>query len=346
MKHSNLYDHIRLLAAALVLYSHHFALWGLPEPQGLGTSLGGLGVGIFFVLSGFLVSNSLQADPHALRFLMRRALRILPGLTVNVLLTVLVLGAALTTLPLRAYFEHEQVPQYFLNLLFQPRFQLPAVFVDARVAYSVNGSLWTLPFEILAYLVLTALCLVPRLSMRVMAPLLLFISLVGMLAWHPAAPQDFWGNDLRKVPYFMALFFAGATVSAYRQALLKPDLVIAALFCWAFFDAPAVRAVLSVLTLALFFIYVGSRTVGPRWALKDDCSYGVYLYAYPVQQACIQLVPGWGFWPTMALSAAITYGLALLSWRLVERTALKFKPRRATATTAAPIRSAAAAPVR
>ena len=328
MKHTNFYDHIRLLAAALVLYSHHFALWGLPEPQALGTSLGGLGVGIFFVLSGFLVSNSLRADPHALRFMARRALRIMPGLAVNLLLTALLLGAALTTLPLKAYFEHEQVPQYFLNLVFQPVFQLPAVFVDARVPYAVNGSLWTLAFEIMAYGVLAALCLVPRMSLRVMAPLLLLLSFVGMTLWHPPEVVVVWGSDMRKLPLFMALFFAGATVSAYQSALLKPDLVIAALFLWAVFDSPAIRPVLTVLAVALFFIYAGSRNVSSGWALKNDCSYGVYLYAFPVQQACIQLLPGWGFWPTMALSALITYGLALASWLWVESVAMKFKPRR------------------
>ena len=328
MSHTNLHDHLRLLAAGLVLYSHHFALWGLPEPQAVGTSLGGVGVNIFFVLSGFLVSNSLLSDAGTGRFLVRRALRILPGLSVNVLLCALVLGTALTTLPLREYLAHEQFRAFFMNLVFQPRFQLPAVFADVPVPLVVNGSLWTLPFEILAYLVLAGVSLWPRLSLRTAGPVLALASLLALAWWRPADPVVFWGNDLRHVPLFMALFFAGATVAVYRQSLVKADLVIAVMCVWLFMPEGRLRPLVAVLMFSLLVIYVGSRQVDSRYALKSDCSYGVYLYACPIQQTFIQLAAPWGFWPTLALSAVTTYVLAWLSWRLIESQALKLKPRR------------------
>jgi len=88
----NVFSHLRLVAAALVLYSHHFALWGQPEPQALGLTLGLIGVSLFFGISGYLVTQSLMQDASATRFLWRRLLRIMPGLTLNTLFFAALLG--------------------------------------------------------------------------------------------------------------------------------------------------------------------------------------------------------------------------------------------------------------
>lgn len=80
VKHTNNYDFIRFCAASLVLFSHHYALVGSQapaEPSLLGlNTLGGLAVSIFFALSGYLITQSWFADPHPVRFAIRRVLRI------------------------------------------------------------------------------------------------------------------------------------------------------------------------------------------------------------------------------------------------------------------------------
>lgn len=59
-----------------------------------------------------------------------------------------------------------------------------------------------------------------------------------------------------------------------------------------------------------------------------DLSYGVYIYAFPIQQ----LVIGWGrgrqipFGALLAMSLLLTWGFAYLSWHVVEARALRFKP--------------------
>jgi len=98
---------LRWLAASLVLYGHSFVFLGLPEPLFLQwVPLGPLGVYIFFAISGYLVSQSWDRDPHLFRFLQRRALRIFPGLAVCTILCVMVLGPLLTTLDLKTYFSN------------------------------------------------------------------------------------------------------------------------------------------------------------------------------------------------------------------------------------------------
>ena len=61
---SNSFDFLRVSAALLVLYSHSFALVGLPEPTPMaGQFYGGLAVALFFAMSGYLVCQSWVRDP-------------------------------------------------------------------------------------------------------------------------------------------------------------------------------------------------------------------------------------------------------------------------------------------
>lgn len=61
---NNCFDIIRLFAAIIVIISHQYSLSGLTEPTFLGmTTLGGLGVIIFFAISGFLITKSWVMTP-------------------------------------------------------------------------------------------------------------------------------------------------------------------------------------------------------------------------------------------------------------------------------------------
>jgi peptidoglycan/LPS O-acetylase OafA/YrhL len=91
-REDNIFGVLRLLAATLVLASHCWNLQKLFGPQVGGDTLGALGVGIFFAISGYLVTQSWAVDPRLGAFLTKRALRLLPGLWLAVLVAVLVVG--------------------------------------------------------------------------------------------------------------------------------------------------------------------------------------------------------------------------------------------------------------
>jgi peptidoglycan/LPS O-acetylase OafA/YrhL len=85
----NSYDFVRFCAASAVLFSHHFALAGFPEPSvpGYGEDFGKLAVEVFFCLSGFLICRSLQKSTDWAQFLSARCLRIFPNLTFSLVAT-------------------------------------------------------------------------------------------------------------------------------------------------------------------------------------------------------------------------------------------------------------------
>ena len=110
---------------------------------------------------------------------MFRALRIVPALIGLTVLSVLVLGPLVTTLPLSAYFADPTFAHYFTNIVAAIRYGLPGVFPDNPLAGIVNGQLWTAPSELHCYTAFAVLALL-RLSMRpiLMLCLFLFLSIV------------------------------------------------------------------------------------------------------------------------------------------------------------------------
>ena len=343
----NNFDFVRLAAALFVLVSHQHALMGLPEPSIRGVqSLGGLGVMVFFVISGFLVAQSWNADPHLGRFAARRLLRVWPGLAVVILLSVALLGPAVSTLALSDYFAHPWTREYLKNLHFTTRFQLPLHFDGSTLPTSVNGSLWTIPLELKCYLLMALAAMGGLLRAR----WVLLAALAGTAAIYlgpaPAAQgwsaAFHWQQERRFLLEFGLYFFAGTALQAFRIQDSAARTGVAVVLVWAL-AAAAWAAGLQLLALwlalpATVVALANAATPGLRAAGRfGDLSYGIYIYAFPVQQTLIWSLRDRMPWSALLLlTLAITLAFAFASWHLVEKRALRLKPRRRAPSRSAP----------
>lgn len=150
----NNFDFLRFFAAALVLFAHSYPLVGRREDEPLtlltGYEKGGsIAVGVFFVMSGYLIASSWLASSSPKSFLIKRALRIFPALIVAVLLSAFVIGPLVTQFDLGRYLAADGTWTYLQNILLVTRYELPGVFTGNLYPDVVNGSLWTLPLEVL-----------------------------------------------------------------------------------------------------------------------------------------------------------------------------------------------------
>lgn len=331
--HRNNLDTVRIGAAILVLVGHSYALNRLPEFHFLSwLPLGPLGVYIFFTISGYLVVESWRRDPHVGRFLVRRALRIFPGLAVCILLSAFVLGPALTSLPLGDYLRHEVVQLYLWNILLYPVFSLPGVFEHNPYPHAVNGSLWSLPIEFAMYLGVVVIGLVRgnRWACLGMA----IGSVLVALYWADVSTNMIvvWGSDLRQFVWCGTFFWIGAVFREFGLArsfsLSGTVLALLALLSlepWTSTLRVAAWVLLPVVVLGFGL----ARSPVLAWVTRTgDYSYGVYIYAFPVQQVVAALWPGLSIGAYIAVVIGIVLILAVLSWHLVEARALRLKPRR------------------
>ncbi|MBP2291665.1 acyltransferase family protein [Azospirillum rugosum] len=333
--HDNNFDAMRLLAATLVVYSHAFALHGLSQPRFLGFAfLGELGVYIFFIMSGYLVVQSWMNDPHPLRFLVRRSLRIFPALIAVVFLSACALGPLLTTLPAGDYFSHPITLRYLANAYLVISYALPGVFDTNPYPVAVNGSLWSLPIEFLMYVFVLAFGVVGLVRMKWTLPLTgaMLIAVGHYFREHQVDAIVFAGTDFRQAFFVGVYFFAGASLYMFRDAIRFSisGVAIACAFGLALNGSPWIQY-WSVIGLPYIVIAVCVQSESWLQIPKKvgDLSYGIYLYSFPVQQTLESFLHDkLGFLSIFALELVITAFLAFCSWHGLEKLALRLKPKR------------------
>lgn len=339
MKHRlNNFDALRLSAALFVLFSHQHALTGLREPSVLNVhTLGGLGVLMFFSISGFLVAQSWNNDPNAGRFTAKRLLRVWPGLAVALTLTAFVLGPAVSHLPWREFVAHPMVMDYYLsNLRFALRDILPLRFEGNALPTAINGSLWTIPLELKCYLVLGIFGVLGLLKVRWFLIVLTLCGLLVYAVWEPRGDRLVacmgWSPEQRFLLEFGLFFFAGACCHVLRLHQKGRAAWMALVACWflavgALLFGRPLLALWLVVPITVLMVGNASTPYLRRFGRFGDVSYGLYIYAFPVQQTVIWLFGDvFSWWTVLGMAVVITFALALASWHLVEKWALHFKP--------------------
>lgn len=318
------FDFLRWLAACLVVFSHQYAVSGLAEPILFGTvNPGRLGVLIFFSISGFLVTQSWLRDPHGLRFLAKRLLRIWPGIAVVTLLCACVLGPLVSTLSAQAYFAAPEFRDYLWNLkMVQLVYFLPGVFESNPYPRNVDGPLWTISIELRWYLVLLAV----GVSGLLKRCWLILAATLGLTLWY-----CFSGGNMVKPQFEFGVYFsAGACLALFRKEweARKLALCLSALFATGAASLAGRPDIAAACLVPILVVLAGSNAtpVLKRFGRFGDLSFGIYIYAFPVQQTIAWALGAQrSFWPELLLVALITVVLAWLSWHLVEKPALNLK---------------------
>lgn len=334
----NNFDFLRFVLASLVIVSHAYPLFaGAMDPwqsAGASYSIGHICVMAFFVISGLLVTRSAIRSRSILSYALARLLRLVPGAFICALWMALVIGAAFTTLDLADYYLDSHVWSFIgrNTLLMSIRYDLPGVFEDNVYPRAVNGSLWSLKVEIRMYIVFGLIVFLARLKpdwirylkYTFVAVAIFALSLALLPAWLPELglrPKTDW--------LFGYYFAAGAAMLSWESRIPRNLGLALALFVLAQVTVgtvlwdPLTRLTLPYLVFCAAFsdlrLLKASRG-------REDISYGIYIYGFPVQQALYAAFRDRFGMATLTLMAlAITYLIAYLSRIWVEKPSLEHK---------------------
>ncbi|WP_217133922.1 acyltransferase family protein [Leucobacter chinensis] len=317
LRGTNLFDALRVLAASLVIIGHTWPLSGVGgAPAIAGIKIHHFGVYTFFVISGYLLARSWRRSQRFGAFIIRRTLRIFPGLFVVVILTLLVLGPVVTTFPASDYWGTGPFWRYLMNLVLLAEYDLPGVFITNPIS-PVNGSLWSLGPEFSCYLMLAVLGLLGARASSIIRALLAVVLVIIVVGPYLSGP-------LRTTAIAVTFFVLGslfADVPRPGRYPLWPGLLGAALLV--LLDGTAGLIVVFIV-LPYVVVVVGSRKSRLSHTLHriGDPSYGMYLWGFPVQQTlilCAGVVP---LWQSIAIVLPTSIALGLASWHLVEKPAI------------------------
>ncbi|PBA31098.1 acyltransferase [Mycobacterium intracellulare] len=323
----------RLILAAGVILQHSWPLTGRKEHPPYDQLLSQVWVDGFFVISGFLITSSWIRNPRLREYVAARALRIFPGLWVCLAVVAFVIapiGVAIqggsaakllaSTAPIEYVLNNAVLNVYHAGIAGTPTgVPWPGVW---------DGPLWTLIFELMCYIAVALAGLAGLLKRRWPAVA------VFVLAVAVAALVSYPVNALETLPQmvsrFAVVFAAGAVLRQYQDRIparwslvaLSAVIVIAAGML-----VPNYR-VIAAIPLAYAVVVSGALIKTARLRLRNDLSYGTYIYAWPVQQLLV--ICGLAFlnpFVFAVVAAVATVPLAALSWFLVEKRAMALKSR-------------------
>jgi peptidoglycan/LPS O-acetylase OafA/YrhL len=326
---------LRFALAALVVLHHAFVLNGRAAPLEASTGgqadLGIIAVTGFFVLSGFLIARS-ATRTHPARYLWHRALRILPAFWVCLIVCAALFG------PIFWLHEHGTFDGY-LSIqdgspvgfvlanagLYIHQTTVDTVLDTNPYKHAINGSLWTLSYEATWYLITGVLAVIGILGRRWLALLV-----VGGLA---VAALTSGSTPLGSVPLlgyglisrFGPAFCLGILAYVWRHRIpLNDRLAIVAVILMIVSGLTRTVPLVGVPALAYALLWASWRLPLRHFDARFDLSYGLYIYAFPVQQLLAML--GSRRLPTLVdfvLVLAITSALAVVSAVVVEQPALR-----------------------
>ncbi|MDN3226199.1 acyltransferase [Kocuria rhizophila] len=325
--HDNALNFVRLVLAVVVIIVHAAPLGGFPDlPWHF---LSGTAVNGFFAISGFLIAGS-SVQTSLTAFVWRRLLRIFPAYWTTLVLTAFVVA------PVAGAVGHERwdggsAVSYVVDnaALRIHQWHIEDLLHDVPYPEVWNGSLWSLEYEGLAYIVaglLLGVAAVRRRPLPWLAALLLTVLCLQVLAF---GALDIASSHYRLGLRLAGFFLAGMVLWAARHRvrvtwwLAVPAVVVVCAGRWM---AEPWGWTLTALPVAYVVLWLGA-VLPLRIGARNDLSYGAYIYAFPLQQLLV--VSGaasvLGYWAFCAVSVAVTLPVAWLSWTLLEKPALQWK---------------------
>ncbi|WP_426996337.1 acyltransferase family protein [Pseudarthrobacter sp. N5] len=325
---------IRLVLAFMVLLAHSWHIVGDGNGWGFrGENLGGWAVAGFFGISGYLITASRFSNRIG-PYIVHRVARIFPAFIVCLVVMAFVFA------PIAYAIQHGSL----LGFLHTPTTPLNSVFANmtlhivsydiagtpAGVPYSKawNGSLWTLYFEFMCYLLIAMIGFLPLFKKTPWPLIGAFIASVVLWANIEALKPYLQSNldfelAARLVPYFLG----GAVVQVLssRIGIHKVAgplaIVLAGL---SIFLVDGFGGQLAAPFIAYGLLWISTWLPQPALVARHDISYGAYIYAFPVQQ--LLAVFGayhWGVWWFTIAATLCTIPLAAASWFFVERPVMR-----------------------
>jgi peptidoglycan/LPS O-acetylase OafA/YrhL len=336
-RQANNFDLLRILFAWFVIVSHSYVLNGdgatdpLFEMTQQTFLLSFIGVKGFFIISGYLIFKSMVVSTSIFEYLVKRLLRIFPALAV-VLLVTLVAVYFIYPNNMPPFFSNKEVYAYFLGniILFKPHFFISGIFA-ALPSSAINGSLWTIEYEFFFYLFIL-LFFYFRSNKKILKALLVIVValfLMVRLAFYDWTVQTHFFIPLEPLFDLGPYFLMGSLLSCFNFDTMPAKNALAAVLSLVLVASVYFKIGHTVVyfTLPFLVIYVGKQTSKlASWVhtTMGDPSYGIYLYAFPLQQLIIY----WYRPSTLVLFVASTIGAFIfgyLSWIFIEKNALALK---------------------
>lgn len=320
---TNNFLYVRLLASTMVVAGHSLGLSKEYTKEAmsyfsiLGFPIHGLGVLIFFTLSGYLITASIYNSKSIIDYSASRILRIFPALIVCVSITALILGPLMTAFPLSEYLSSPGTWNYIIT----NSSLSTAIFFLPGIEHSINGSLWTIPIEGRLYVIVGILGLLSIVKSRVA----FIAAMVAILYAITENLSDQIPGSKDNINIVMCFFIGSAFYTLRSHVFISPYIAAALALSCILLDGTVIGKPVLFITTAYLVLLVGYSKKIPKPKIISDYSYGIYLYSFVIQTTIVYYIPEISAITLALLSIPLSWIAGATSWKMVEKPMLSLK---------------------
>jgi peptidoglycan/LPS O-acetylase OafA/YrhL len=336
---NNNFGFLRLLFATLVIVAHSPGILdGNTDRELLTRAFGTVSFGIvavdgFFLISGYLITKSFLETNSISLYFEKRGLRILPGYFVSFWLCILVLapfvGAEVNV------FSPSNILHFSLRSFRLTSPAVPGVFPGLPYA-NLNVPMYTIAYEFRCYIMAAAFGLLGMYQARNRSLLIGLVVLAIVANALVLFPDQRYGiykltggmqGDVR----FFGVFETGALYFLLKDRINLTHIgaiCAAVILYFALFNRYTAEPAFTIFGgyLIFWFAFKVRMLFLSRYDNKIDLSYGIYLYAWPIQSTIALHFRTIDPWLLTIISFVIACAFAFVSWILIEKPALELVP--------------------
>ncbi len=325
-RENNNLDLIRIILACMVIIGHSPILNGQSrvwiDPIGhffKFTYSGALAVKLFFFISGLVVTNSILNKKSPVHFVVSRFFRLIPALFFVLIVTVFIFGPILTNLQLHDYYLNLDHLRYIRhNLVFNLDLLLPGIFHNNLYQDTVNGSLWSLKYEVGSYITLLGLFLILANKNKYYLNIPIAIIILDTLL--PTRILFNWLGDNPEVYLLPASFAFGAFFAVNADKIkMNFGIVLGSFLIYYIFSSTSYAQIIFTFASCNTVIYLASNEFVLKFKPKIDISYGIYLWGFLIQQSIYHFLGHIYVGLHCFIALIISTLLALITYVIVEK---------------------------
>ena len=369
--HDNNFYFLRLIMTTAVVYTHSYVIYSINvyesgniagydsnaiEPLAAFSegqiTVGSPALNFFFVMSGFLISQSWFYSKDWADFSIRRIFRVYPAYITICLFCVYIVGP----LGVKSFSDSfASVIEFWsktnilsviaaaLTLDYPP---VPETFTTLPATNIVNASLWSVRYEVLYYIVIiifgvTGILVRKKLLFLLFAAVFFTHVLHNYVyqaynmgdnydySWIPYYPAKYF-EEILEFEHYFTYFLSGVVFYAFRnyiprsKTLIIVSIIILAISIRWLKIFEFVQPIFGTYLL-LAFAY-SKRINLSGLARYGDFTYGIYLYGWPIQQlVLLYFGRAPGVIGTFIISMIILIPIAALSWNFIEKPFMNMK---------------------
>lgn len=345
---NNSFDDIRFVLASLVLFGHSYALlYGEGGQKDFITLMfnyqlgsGSFAVYMFFILSGFFMIQSLEANPSIINYSKSRILRIIPAFWLSLgLFSFIVIPIIFNSVNIFDFKDGSSLYFFIKSAtfhLFGYSWIIDGAFPNNIIAGGINGSMWTLKHEIALYFILPIIVWFTYNKRNLLLMFFLFFLVLALLNITseiklfniPCCKAWILGsNEYSSFVVFSAYFFSGVVIYKYKDLIIiSKRYIIACIVLIVLGILYSKLKIILLFTLPYLIIVFGSIFTKRLFSKTGDYSYGMYIYAFPIQQVLIHFFKNELNAEILFISSFIvTLIFSIISWHFFEKKILRWK---------------------